>query len=238
VNFFNRLATGRGIHVIQDACQAHGATIDGSPFTAFSRFVAYSFYPTKNLGCLGDGGAIVTDDPACARRLRVLRDGGRGRNHVSLVAGTNARLDEIQACFLRAALPSLADWNERRRSKARLYTDLLEDCEGVRIVPQQAGSVYHLFVIRVEQRHKLRAFLSRAGVGTGVHYPVPLHLHPAFRTKGVMRGAFPNAEKACREVLSLPMGPYVSDAQVIYVAEQVRAFYKSAIPRKATAPRW
>jgi dTDP-4-amino-4,6-dideoxygalactose transaminase len=154
------------------------------------------------------------------------------------MSGTNARLDEIQACFLRAALPSLADWNERRRSKARLYTDLLEDCEGVRIVPQQAGSVYHLFVIRVEQCQKVRAFLSRAGVGTGVHYPVPLHLHPAFRTKGVKRGAFPNAEKACREVLSLPMGPYVSDAQVIYVAEQVRAFYKSAIPRKATAPRW
>ena len=101
-------------------------------------------------------------------------------DHVSLRPGTNARLDEIEACFLRAFLPLLNDWNQRRRTKARLYADVLRDCDGVRIVPQRCGSVYHLFVIRVQQRDQLQQFLSRAGIGTGVHYPVPLHRHPAF----------------------------------------------------------
>jgi dTDP-4-amino-4,6-dideoxygalactose transaminase len=236
VRALESLTTSRNVHIIQDACQAHGASIDGLPFTAFSRCIAYSFYPTKNLGCVGDGGAILTDDAATARRLRTIRDGGRGRDHVSLRPGTNARLDEIQACFLRAFLPSLNDWNQRRRTKARLYADVLRDCDGVRIVPQRCGSVYHLFVIRVQQRDQLQQFLSRAGIGTGVHYPVPLHCHPAFRSdKRMSRGEYPNAEKACREVLSLPLGPHLSDDDVIYVGEQVRAFYENAFRPKVSS---
>lgn len=223
---------GRNIHVIQDACQAHAADIGCTSFTAFSPFVAYSFYPTKNLGCLGDGGAILTDDPAAARLLRTIRDGGRGRQQICLRQGNNARLDDIQACFLRAFLPSLRTWNMNRRRQARLYQEVLRDCDGVRIVPQRPGSVYHLFVIRSKQRDRLRAFLSNAGIGTAVHYPAPLHKHPAFRGDRVKPGDFRNAEKACREILSLPLRPQLADDDVLYVAECVRQFYRNSSSRR------
>ncbi|MEJ7605004.1 MAG: DegT/DnrJ/EryC1/StrS family aminotransferase [Bryobacteraceae bacterium] len=227
VSGLSAVLKGRGIGLIQDACQAHSVHAEGTPLADLSQFVAYSFYPTKNLGCLGDGGAIITNDSAAARRLRLMRDGGRGRHHISLIAGTNARLDEIQACFLRAFLPSLDGWNKRRRELARLYEQGLRDCTAVRIVPQRRGSVYHLFVIRVEDRERLRSCLSGAGIGTAIHYPVPLNRHPAFRNPYAKRGDFPNAEKAGREVLSLPIRPQLSDDAVLYVAEKIREFYSS-----------
>jgi dTDP-3-amino-3,4,6-trideoxy-alpha-D-glucose transaminase len=215
-----------GKPLIQDACQAHGARVAGRPLTRFSAYAAYSFYPTKNLGCLGDGGAVATDSRRAAARIRLLRDGGRGRNHVSLVAGVNSRLDEMQACYLSAFVPHLADWNARRAQIAALYDGALAGCDGLRIVRRGPDSVHHLYVIRAKRREKLRAFLTLHGVGSGVHYPVPLHLHPAFSGSRAKRGDLPNAEKAAREVLSLPMGPYLPDADALQVAEQVRRFFE------------
>jgi dTDP-3-amino-3,4,6-trideoxy-alpha-D-glucose transaminase len=221
---FAALAQTSKTELIQDACQAHGARWKDRPFTAFSNYVAYSFYPTKNLGCLGDGGAVLTNRTTIARRIRLLRDGGRDARHVSSIAGVNSRLAEIQACFLRCFLKKLPAWNAQRRRLASLYEQALEGCRGLRIVRQQPGSVYHLFVIRVLRRRQLRDYLAQYGIGTGVHYPVPLHLHPAFRDCGSRRGDLPEAEKACREILSLPLWPGMPETAALEVADRIRAF--------------
>ncbi len=221
---FVSLARSARMALVQDACQAHGAQLGERPFTAFSKCVAYSFYPTKNLGCLGDGGAVLTDSRSMAARLRLFRDGGRRANHVSRIAGVNSRLDEIQASFLREFLPQLRDWTEERRQLALLYEEHLADCPGIRIVRQRPGSVYHLFVIRTRQRQRLQRYLASCGIGTAVHYPVPLHLQPAFRDCGLKRGDLPHAERACREILSLPLWTGMTRSAVDEVAGRVRAF--------------
>ncbi len=215
--------------VIQDACQAHGVP----SLSRLSPYVAYSFYPTKNLGALGDGGAIATNQPSIDRRLRMLRDGGRRGGQISYVMGINSRLDEIQACFLRAFLPNLDAWNTHRRRIAALYDEMLKDCPGVRPVKTSPDSVRHLYVVRVKRRDKLRAHLAQYGIGTGVHYPVPLHLMPAFRDSGLKRGDLPHAEKAAREVLSLPLWPYMPDSAAEEVAGRIRGF---AVSSGKTAP--
>jgi dTDP-3-amino-3,4,6-trideoxy-alpha-D-glucose transaminase len=212
--------------LIQDACQAHGATHRGRALTRYSPYVAYSFYPTKNLGCLGDGGAVTTDSKRVAARIRLLRDGGRGANHVSLAPGINSRLDELQACYLSAFLPHLAEWNATRASLAALYDEALAGCDGVRLLKRAPDSVNHLYVIRVKRREKLREFLAKQGIGSGVHYPVPLHLQPSFAGSGAKRGDFPYAEKAAREVLSLPLWPHLPTADGRRVAEEVRRFFR------------
>ena len=217
----------RDIALIQDACQAHGAVYQGKPLTSYSDYVCYSFYPTKNLGALGDGGAIATNRTSAARRLKMRRDGGRGRRpQVAEIAGINSRLDEMQCCYLRAFLPKLSEWNQERRRLAALYDEALAGCPGVRPVLRTAESVCHLYLVRVERRDRLRRHLEARGIGTGVHYPVPLHLHPAFSDCGLKKGDLPNAEKACREILSLPLWPYLGDAAVLEVAESIREFYQ------------
>jgi dTDP-4-amino-4,6-dideoxygalactose transaminase len=222
---FVSLARSANTVIVQDACQAHGARLAGKPLAAFSPCVAYSFYPTKNLGCLGDGGAVLTNSRSVAGRLRLLRDGGRRANHVSHVAGMNSRLDEMQAAFLRAFLPRLPRWTEQRRRLARLYEEQLADCPGIQIVRQRPGSVYHLFVIRARNRERLRSYLEQHGIGTAVHYPVPLHQHPAFRDCGIKRGDLPHAERACREILSLPLWSGVAENVVPEIVGRIRAFY-------------
>jgi dTDP-4-amino-4,6-dideoxygalactose transaminase len=214
-----------GPAVIQDACQAHGAQFEGRSLTAFSDYVAYSFYPTKNLGALGDGGAIVTNRVGVSRRLRLLRDGGRKGGQVSYETGINSRLDEMQCCYLRAFLPHLAEWNAHRRKIAALYDEALAGCGGVRLLKRSVESVCHLYVIRAAKRDQLRTYLAKHGIGTGVHYPVPLHLHPAFASAGQKRGSLPHAEKACREIVSLPVWPYLPESGALEVAERIRTFY-------------
>ncbi|MBL8234037.1 MAG: DegT/DnrJ/EryC1/StrS family aminotransferase [Bryobacterales bacterium] len=221
------MARAERLTLIQDACQAHGATVAGKPFTAFGSYVAYSFYPTKNLGCLGDGGAIVTNRPAIHKRLRELHDGGRRGGQVSHVAGINSRLDEMQACYLRAFLPRLTEWNDHRRRIARLYDEGLRDCPGVTLIERTADSVGHLYVIRAARRDKLREALAAKSIGTGIHYPVPMHLHPAFAECGLRKGDLPHAEKACKEILSLPVWPYLPDSSALEVVEAIRAFYRA-----------
>ena len=213
--------------VIQDACQAHGARFQGRPLTAFSDYVAYSFYPTKNLGALGDGGAIVTNRVGVSQRLRLLRDGGRKGGQVSYETGINSRLDEMQCCYLRAFLPHLTEWNLHRRKIAALYDEALAGCPGVRLLKRHACSVSHLYVIRAKKRDKLREYLAKHGFGTGVHYPVPLHLHPAFASAGQKRGSLPHAEKACKEIVSLPVWPYMPEDGVLNIAESIREFYSN-----------
>jgi dTDP-3-amino-3,4,6-trideoxy-alpha-D-glucose transaminase len=208
-----------GLKIVQDACQAHAAPIGfGSP-------AAYSFYPTKNLPCLGDGGAVLTDSPALAVRLRNLRDGGRNNDQVARERALNSRLDEMQACYLRAFLPKLPAWNADRVRLAALYDEALAGCPGVRPVARRAGSVCHLYVVRAKRRERLREFLNNCGIATGVHYPVPLHLQPAFREFGPKRGALPVAERACREIVSLPLWPCMPESMVFEVADRIREFY-------------
>jgi len=221
----NKLARSFRAILIQDACQAHGAALGGLPFTKFSSHVAYSFYPTKNLGALGDGGAIATSSQKVARRLRSLRDGGRQSDQVAHRKGTNSRLDELQACFLRAFLPKLWEWNQSRREIAALYRKYLADCGGIRLLKESEDSVHHLFVIRADRRDRLREHLAKHEIGTGVHYPVPLHLMPAFRETGLRRGDLPNSEKACREIVSLPLWPFMVENQVLEVVDRIRQFY-------------
>jgi dTDP-4-amino-4,6-dideoxygalactose transaminase len=222
-----RIARRAGIPIVQDACQAHGATFQGQPLTHFSSCTAYSFYPTKNLGCVGDGGAVATRSARLGAKIRMLRDGGRRKDQISRIAATNSRLDEIQACFLRAFLPKLTEWNANRARLAALYDEALCGCEAVRPVARGSESVNHLYVVRVQKRDRLRTDLAQYGISTAVHYPVPLHLQPAFAGGHNKRGAFPNAERACREILSLPLWAYMKDSDVLRVAECIRRFYSS-----------
>jgi dTDP-4-amino-4,6-dideoxygalactose transaminase len=214
-----------GIPIIQDACQAHAAKYGGQPLTNYSDWVAYSFYPTKNLGGLGDGGAIATNDPSIAQRIRILRDGGRCGSHVSIVAGINSRLDDLQCCFLRAFLPYLESWNKRRRQLANYYDEMLRDCPGIRLLTRSPESVNHLYVIRAEHRDQFRQHLLDRGITTGIHYPIPLHLQPAFAACAARRGEFPRAEQACAEIISLPLWPNMEPPLVERVAQAVRSFY-------------
>jgi dTDP-3-amino-3,4,6-trideoxy-alpha-D-glucose transaminase len=221
-----RLAQSRGAVLVQDACQAHGARCSDAPLTRFSEFVAYSFYPTKNLGCLGDGGAVATNSSEIADCLRLLRDGGRHEDQLSRVVAVNSRLDEVQACFLRAFLPRLENWNQERSRLADVYDSALAGCADIRPVRRSASSVNHLYVIRAPRRKQLREALLREGVQTGVHYPVPLHLHPAFSSREVPKGSFPNAEGAAGEVLSLPLRPHLGESSALRVAELIWRFYR------------
>ncbi len=221
------LAHAHTIKVIQDACQAHGTTVHGKPLTAWSDYVCYSFYPTKNLGALGDGGAIASDHASVAERLKMRRDGGRGAKlQVADIEGVNSRLDEMQCCFLRAFLPNLNAWNDQRRKLASLYDQSLADCPGVGLIRRDNESVCHLYVIRAERRESLRAYLDGLGIGTGIHYPVPLHLHPAFSDCGLKPGDLPRAEQACNEIVSLPLWPFMPEELALEVAGKIREFYR------------
>jgi dTDP-4-amino-4,6-dideoxygalactose transaminase len=225
----DRIITLSKLPVIQDACQSHGARWhDHRAFSEFGDYVAYSFYPTKNLGCLGDGGAIVTNRENTAKRLRQLRDGGRRPGtQLAATSGINARLDELQACFLNAFVEKLEDWNARRKNLASRYDAALLGLDGVRPVKTHVCSVRHLYVVRAAKRQKLREHLLSKGILTGIHYPVPLHLHPAFAGARQKRGSLPHAEKACREIVSLPLFPHLEAEAVDRVAAEIRKFYGS-----------
>jgi dTDP-4-amino-4,6-dideoxygalactose transaminase len=211
----------RGAAIVQDACQAHGA----ARLTQDSTFAAFSFYPTKNLPCLGDGGAVITDSKRSADAIRLMRDGGRRGDQVSRTRAVHSRLDEIQACYLRAFLPELSGWNKERARIAATYDSLLADCDGVRPLARRPGSVCHLYVIRAKRRERLRTFLRERGIATGIHYPVPLHLQPAFREFGPKRGQLPVAERACREIVSLPLWPGLPQKMLNEVVGRIREFY-------------
>ena len=212
--------------VVEDCAQSHGSTWDGRKSGTFGDIGAFSFYPSKNLGALGDGGACVTNDAALAERLRQLRNYGQQSRYVQVARGLNSRLDELQAALLRTKLPQLARWNQRRQVIAARYTDGLRGISGLRMpqVPSAASSVFHLFVVLHPRRDALQQFLAECGVGTAAHYPVPVHLQPAYADLGYAPGAFPAAEQAAQCVLSLPMHPWLSDGEIDHVIASLRRF--------------
>jgi dTDP-4-amino-4,6-dideoxygalactose transaminase len=221
------LADARGIPVVEDACQAHGATLDGAPAGSLGRAGCFSFYPAKNLGAFGDGGIVTTDDAALAERVRLLTDHGRLTKYEHAVVGHNERLDTLHAAVLLAQAPQLTSWNAARRRAAGWYREKLAGLDlTLPEEPPDGGHVYHLFVVRTPWRDALADHLRRRGVATGVHYPVPLHRQPALRHLGYESvGAFPVAERLADEVLSLPMHPFLVEEDVEYIAECVAAFF-------------
>ncbi len=213
-----------GLAVVEDAAQAHGARYRGERIG--SRYAAaFSFYPGKNLGAQGDGGAVVTSDAALAAKLRLLRNYGSTVKYHHEIKGTNSRLDELQAAMLRVKLAHLDEWNARRVAVARRYLSELDGLDGLALpeVADWAEPVWHLFVVRTEDRDGLRERLDVAGVQTLIHYPVAPHRSPAFAELGVRAGTLPRAERLADRVLSLPMGPHLSAAEVDTVIAAVRA---------------
>jgi dTDP-4-amino-4,6-dideoxygalactose transaminase len=208
----NALANKHGLKVIEDCAQAHGARCRGRRVGGLGDAAGFSFYPGKNLGALGDGGAVTTNDPALAERIRSLRNYGSHVKYHNAVVGYNSRLDELQAALLRVKLAKLDEWNERRRQVASKYILGLSGEQGLTLphVPEWAESVWHLFVVRHVQRDALQKTLGEAGVGTMIHYPIPPHLQPAYAGLNLNDGDFPLAEQMAKEVLSLPMGPHLA----------------------------
>ena len=223
----NALAAPRKIFVVEDNAQAQGADIDGKKTGTFGIINATSFYPTKNLGALGDGGAITTDDAELARKSSALRNYGSSKRFANETIGINSRLDELQASVLRIKLRHLDQWNHERNLLASKYRAGLKNVGDLSIpvdVPN-GKSVDHLFVICSTKRDKLRSFLGKLGVETDVHYPVPPHLQEAYAYLGHKAGSFPVAEKICNSVLSLPLWPGMTDANVNYIIDSVRHFF-------------
>ena len=216
------MARRHNLRVIEDACQAHGATYRGRPVGGLGDAAAFSFYPGKNLGAYGDGGGITTNDEALATRLRAFRDYGQTVKYHHDFQGYNSRLDTIQAAILRVKLKRLAGWNQSRQRAAATYAKALGRI-GVEPPRQVANGthIWHLYVVQVANRAKVQKRLADAGVATGIHYPVPIHLQKAYANLGYKRGVFPVAEASADRILSLPRFPELTDAQVEYVVNEL-----------------
>ncbi len=227
------IAARRRLTVIEDACQAHGARYRGKRAGSMGRVGCFSFYPGKNLGAFGDAGALVTDDPEVARRARMLREHGQSRKYVHDTEGYTGRLDALQAAVLRLKLGFLEAWNRARRLNARRYDELLEGIPGLTFHRPADGidPVYHLYVVFVDDREGLREHLGRQGVGTGLHYPLPLHLQQAYAAMGHRRGDFPVSEQLADRLLSLPMYAELAPEQIDYVASCIRDFQEGRAGR-------
>jgi dTDP-4-amino-4,6-dideoxygalactose transaminase len=238
------LAERFGLVVIEDACQAHGAQYFSRKhnrwFTAGSvgRAAAFSFYPGKNLGACGEAGAVTTNDSQVAARCRMLRDHGQAKKYYHDMEGYNGRLDTMQAGLLHVKLHHLPKWNEQRRSHAAEYNRLFENADVALTAPFEPSwsrAVYHLYVVRVADREGLMSFLKTADIGTGIHYPIPLHLQKAYASLKHASGDFPHAEKAAAEILSLPMFPNLTHEQQQRVVTQVQRFVGTKSQQHAAA---
>jgi dTDP-3-amino-3,4,6-trideoxy-alpha-D-glucose transaminase len=217
-----RVAARHNLAIVEDCCQAHLATSDGRPVGTIGVAGAFSFYPTKNLGALGDGGAIVTNDRALADRLKRLRNGGQTDRYHHEEPGINSRLDDLQAAILRARLPRLRGWTDRRRTLAARYRNTLAGAAVEPLPEHDRGHVYHLFVVRTDDREALQAELAGKGIDTLIHYPTPITRQPALA--GENPDDCPVAARLCGGVLSLPLHPALRDDQVDEIAAAVRAF--------------
>lgn len=216
------VANRRGIPVIEDACQAHGAQYKGHRAGSLGAAGCFSFYPGKNLGACGEGGAVTTDDPELAHRIRMWRDHGSTEKYVHRFAGLNMRMDGVQGGVLAVKLKHLDRWNEQRRQAAVQYAEALAGTDIVLPAEMPWGQhVYHLYVIQSDDREALRHRLHEAGIEAGLHYPIPLHLQEAYRSLGYQRGSFPVTEKLASRLLSLPMYPGISSEAVARVATEI-----------------
>ncbi len=221
-------ARQHGLSVVEDACQAHGATYRGGQCGTLGVAGCFSFYPAKNLGALGDGGIVVTNQRELADQLRRLRNYGQQEKYEHVVAGVNSRLDTLQAAVLSVKLRSLPTWNAARQRHAVRYRELLQTIGDLKF--QSAGEesthVYHLLIVQSESRDGLRDYLAKRGIQTGIHYPVPIHLQPAYSSLGHTPGDFPVSERLARHCLSLPMFPELKESQIEYVAEAIRDWFQ------------
>jgi len=216
-----------GVPIIEDACQAHGATRDGAAAGELGLAAAYSFYPGKNLGAFGDAGAVVTDDEQLVERIKALREHGQRAKYDHELIGFTARLDTIQAIVLSHKLPFLDGWNAQRRAAAAMYTEALAGVGDIELPPVAANSdpVWHLYVIRTGDPRGLALHLRDRQIASGFHYPEPAHLSEAYRSAGYTRGSFPVTEAAAARVLSLPMFPGISESQIEAVVDGVRSYF-------------
>jgi len=220
--------------VIEDACQAHGAEYFSRKHNrwfkagSMGHAAGFSFYPGKNLGACGEGGAITTNDPKIAKTCKMLRDHGQAKKYYHDIEGYNGRLDSIQTGILSVKLTHLSDWNARRRERAAEYKILFENNTSIRtpFEPSWSRAVYHLYVVRVADREGLMAHLKDAGIGTGIHYPIPLHLQKAYESLGYKAGDFPVTERVAREIVSLPMFPQLKAEQQVRVADEALRFVR------------
>lgn len=217
------LAKHHGLYVIEDCAQSHGATLESRMTGAWGDIAAFSFYPTKNLGALGDGGMVVTDNPALAERVRLLQQYGWRERYISEIPGGNSRLDELQAAILCVKLKYMNAENERRKSLAEIYNkSFRKTALHLPKVMANAQHVYHQYVIRCSKRDELRLFLRKEGIATSVHYPVPVHLQPAYQGRAVINpGDMVQSEKICTEIVSLPMYAQLTDDQVMLTSDAV-----------------
>jgi dTDP-4-amino-4,6-dideoxygalactose transaminase len=226
-------ARRHGLYVVEDASQAHGARWKGRRVGSFGEVGCFSFYPGKNLGAYGDAGAVVTSDPELFDMLRLLRDFGQRKKYEHLVKGDNCRLDSIQAAVLDVKLPHLDAWNDARRRHADAYDARLSR---IGLTPPQRlhdeGHVYHLYVVEVENRERVQAVLGERGIATGIHYPIPIHLQPAYADLELGSGSFPRTERSAGRLLSLPMFPELTEEQIGLVADAL----EQSQPRVVTYP--
>jgi dTDP-4-amino-4,6-dideoxygalactose transaminase len=231
------IADRYGLIVIEDACQAHGAEYFSKKENQWRKAGSvgiagcFSFYPGKNLGACGEGGAVTTNDESIAQKIRMLRDHGQAKKYYHDFEGYNGRLDAIQTGILRVKLRHLPEWNEKRRQNASLYSQLLSQNSypATRNIilpfePDWTKAVYHLYIIRTAKRDDLQKYLLDNGINTGLHYPIPLHLQNAYKDLNVRNGNYPTTEKVSNEILSLPMFPSLTEEQIKYVSEKIRAF--------------
>ncbi|MGO9863419.1 MAG: DegT/DnrJ/EryC1/StrS family aminotransferase [Terriglobales bacterium] len=231
--------------VIEDACQAHGAEYFSRKHNrwfkagSMGHAAGFSFYPGKNLGACGEGGAITTNDAKIAQACKMLRDHGQAKKYYHDIEGYNGRLDSIQTGILSVKLTHLADWNGRRRERAAEYKILFENNTSVQtpFEPSWSRAVYHLYVVRVSDREGLMAHLKDVGIGTGIHYPIPLHLQKAYESLGYKAGDFPVTERVARGIVSLPMFPNLTKAQQFRVVEEVQNFGRSKSERASLEPQ-
>lgn len=222
----NQIAKKHNLIVIEDACQSHGCLYKGKKSGSLSKAGAFSFYPGKNLGCFGDGGAITTNDDELYYKIKMLRNYGQEKKYYHKIKGINSRLDTIQASILRVKLKYLDLWNKRRFENAMLYNKLLKDLDIILpYVEEYTTHIFHLYVIRVKKRDELVNYLDKEGINCIIHYPVPIHLQDAYRELGHREGDFPVAEKVAREIISLPMYPELTEEEISEVANKIKKFY-------------
>ncbi len=215
----------RGVHVIEDACQAHGADYKGKKAGSMGIISCFSFYPGKNLGAYGEGGACTTSDSELDEKIRLLRAHGENPKHRHRIQGFNFRLEEIQSAVLNIKLKHLDSWNDKRRKNAALYENLLQDSEVKNPKEMPYGKhIYHIYSIRSQRRNELAEFLKQKGIATGIHYPTPIHLQEAYTSLGYKPGSVPNCEKAAGEILSLPMFAELTAEEIEAVAAAIKEF--------------
>lgn len=221
-----KLAKKYHLWVIEDSAQTHGALYKGKKAGTLGDLGCFSFYPTKNLGAYGDGGAIVTNNKNLAEKLLLLRNYGQTQKYHHLIKGGNHRLDSMQAAFLRVKLKHLDVWNKARRKKAQIYNELLRDLVPTPKEQKWAYHIYHLYVIKSKNRDALQKYLLEKGIQTQIHYPIPIHLQPAYKELGLKKGSFPVAEKLAKEIISLPIFTELTKKEIQYTVKQIGNFYQ------------